>query len=1200
MVLVCFMVNRFCFSLTPLFLPFLCSAAPVDYARQVQPLFEEHCTDCHAAGDTDGDFALDTFAALMKGGENGPALLAGRADDSLLVKFLEGRSGKTGKNQFMPPGKRDHLKAEEIALIKQWINEGAHGPVASTTSVDPLAKLPKITSQSAVKPIHAIAVDAAGKVAALGRYGCVELVDAATMKLVRKIEGIVGKPGAMSFSKDGAMLFVGAGEAGISGVAYAVQVSDGAIVKAFEGHRDALHAVALSPDGKTLATGGYDQKIRLWDIVTGKEAVTIAGHNGSINGLAFRPDGKVLASASADRTIKLWHAVTGARLDTLSQPLKEQFCVVFTADGKRLLAGGADSRIRVWNVSSEAREGSNPIQMSKFAHEGAVLSLTFSNDGKTLMSSASDKSIKLWNAADINERLALEKQSDWSPAVAWQGSSTVIAARLDGTTARYASDTGKPVVLAAAPAKPKAKQAAPTAPALPVLEQLEPRGFQTGATTMLKMTGKNLTGITAVKTSDPRVQITAQGGVLTVVAAKDVPRGAMDVSVITAKGESAKLKLHADDLPQGAGTALPRNAWGTLSATGQQDQHKFHAQAGQTIVLDLAAKRLDSKALNLMLEVLGSDGKPLATSRGLDSGSDPFIAFTTPATGDYTARVHQITLDGSVNHVYRLTIGALPYVTGIWPLSVKANAESEVKLIGHHLPMTSVKVKAGASGEVMLSAPGIRSRAALSVRVSDMPQVSEREPNDSIQTAMPLNAPVEAHGQFSKPGSGEGEDADHYSFTATKGERWMIETLADLAASPADTRIDILNEKGEAVTRVQLQAVRDSAVTFRSVDADNPDIRLVNWEEMELNEFVYFQGDVARIFRMPRGPDAGALHYAIGNKRRAYFDTTATNHALDDPAYVVQPVMEGSKLVPNGLPVFTLNYGNDDAGDRSIGHDSRLTFTAPADGKYMVRVSDSRGWSGKRYVYRLNVRRPAPDFSVTLEGNDQTIGAGGSMGFSLRATRRDDFDGPITVTVEGVPQGFFVSSPVVIQEGHVLASGTIFAAADAPNMADWSKVTVTASALVDGKPVTRSVNNLGTIKLGPVPKFVAFLEADQDGKPKPRTGMEPELITVSPGKITKAWIRVQRQGDEGIINFDVHSLPHGVIINDIGLNGVQVRAKETEREIEFVCAKWVPAQERLAHACVSSARVEADSGGLATSFPVRIKIVRTADAVTQR
>ena len=81
---------------------------------------------------------------------------------------------------------------------------------------------------------------------------------------------------------------------------------------------------------------------------------------------------------------------------------------------------------------------------------------------------------------------------------------------------------------------------------------------------------------------------------------------------------------------------------------------------------------------------------------------------------------------------------------------------------------------------------------------------------------------------------------------------------------------------------------------------------------------------------------------------------------------------------------------------------------------------------------------------------------------------------------------------------------------------------------------------------------------------------------------------------DGILNFDVHGLPHGVIVDDIGLNGIQVREKETDREIRFACAKWVPAQERLIHCAVSSARAEADSAGLATSFPVLLRVVPEA------
>jgi len=99
--------------------------APVDFAAKIAPLFEEHCIDCHSADDPDGELSLETFESLLKGGKTEKAIMPGNAQDSLLVKFLEGRSGKEGKNKFMPPGKKEHLKADEIALIRQWIDAGA-------------------------------------------------------------------------------------------------------------------------------------------------------------------------------------------------------------------------------------------------------------------------------------------------------------------------------------------------------------------------------------------------------------------------------------------------------------------------------------------------------------------------------------------------------------------------------------------------------------------------------------------------------------------------------------------------------------------------------------------------------------------------------------------------------------------------------------------------------------------------------------------------------------------------------------------------------------------------------------------------------------------------------------------------------------------------------------------------------------------
>src|SRR5207253_6995838 len=93
---------------------------PIDFAAKIAPIFQERCIDCHSANDPDGDLNLETFEGLIKGGKTGKVIEPGKANDSLLVKFIEGRSGKEGKNKFMPPGKKEHLKAEEIALIRQW------------------------------------------------------------------------------------------------------------------------------------------------------------------------------------------------------------------------------------------------------------------------------------------------------------------------------------------------------------------------------------------------------------------------------------------------------------------------------------------------------------------------------------------------------------------------------------------------------------------------------------------------------------------------------------------------------------------------------------------------------------------------------------------------------------------------------------------------------------------------------------------------------------------------------------------------------------------------------------------------------------------------------------------------------------------------------------------------------------------------
>lgn len=758
---------------------------------------------------------------------------------------------------------------------------------------------------------------------------------------------------------------------------------------------------------------------------------------------------------------------------------------------------------------------------------------------------------------------------------------------------------------------PKAKKEAAKSvmvakPAKLELTSITPRAAHIGGELLVSLVGKNFTEDTQAMASHPglKVQIAKQSvkaasARLKITAGAEVPRGAYDVWLKNASGESAKLKVYADEIKPTVTkaadfkeapvslAALPASVWGVLTETGQHDVYRFTAKAGEELVLDLAVAQVGSVAKSPTLEIVDANHTVLAVNRGLDSGSDPFLAWKAPADGDYHILVSNTTMDGSANHAYRLTVGALPYVTGWSPLTVQVGKETQVTLIGHHLgDKATATMKADKEGmaNVPLDTKALRFRTMPSLRVSALAQVSKVEGNDDIAKAQVVSSSANINGLLAKAG-----DTDHFAFDAKKGQTWIIETLAAQAGSPADTKLEVLHPDGKPVARLLMQAVRDSYNNFRSVDANNPDIRLQNWEEMELNEYVWFNGDVMKIIRMPRGPDGGCFFYVSDAKRRAYFDTSATSHSLDEPCYVVEPYPLGSTITTNGLPIFTLNYQNDDSGDRKTGRDSRLTFTAPADGRFVVRVTDTRGWGGGRFVYSLAIREPKPDFSVKLAGMNPTVMPGASVGFSFRADRQDNFDEPIQIDITGVPAGYWATSPLIIEAGHDLISGSLHAMPDAVKDADWSKLKITATS----KGLNHDAGTFGKVTLGAKPKFIIVLEPDAGGKPvmrDPAAETKPLELTLAPGQTVKAWLRAIREDNKDLLSLDVHGLPHGVIIDDIGLNGVQIRAGENERPIVFRAANWMTDCESLCHGAISSARNEHDSAGLQTSFPILMKI----------
>jgi hypothetical protein len=365
---------------------------------------------------------------------------------------------------------------------------------------------------------------------------------------------------------------------------------------------------------------------------------------------------------------------------------------------------------------------------------------------------------------------------------------------------------------------------------------------------------------------------------------------------------------------------------------------------------------------------------------------------------------------------------------------------------------------------------------------------------------------------------------------------------------------------------------------------------------MALNQYLYMQGEVCRLFRWPLGPDSGFLLYSRHGGRRTYFDTTASAHANYETCYIVEPRPPGAAPAPNGLPLFTLYYENDDDGDRELGADSRLRFQAPESGVYLVRVSDVRGFGGERHQYRLTARRAAPDFRVALDSPSNAINAGSGKELRAAAKRLDGFEGEIRVDIDGVPAGFTVSSPLIIQAGHDEAKGCIFAAAGAvdPGAEAWAKIRIRASAEIGGRLVEREVKPPVSFKLEGKPALtVELLPLDPSGQAAAAGEPHALELAIAPGEMIKAHLRIQRHGHKERATFGIENLPHGVIVEDVGLNGVLIPEGETERVVFIFCFDWVPQTRRLAYAVCNEA-------GRQTTRPFLLEVKsRRADSALQ-
>ncbi len=383
-------------------------SASKDFKRDIQPIFEKRCTGCHSATATMGSLNLETHEGLMRGGNNGPVVVPGKARESMLYLSVVGKAPNIGRMPFS----NDVMPDEEAEAIREWIDEGA-------------------AAETKPQQIYTLAWRPDGKTIALGGYTDVRLIDASTQAETGKLSGHVDAVRALAWSKDGQLLAAAGGAPGRKGEVK-VWRADGSFVATISGHSDCIYSVAFSPDGKTLATSSYDKLIKLWDPMTGKELRTLKDHIDAIYSIAFTPDGKRLVSGAADRSVKVWNPETGERLFTMSEPTDGVNTIAISPDGKRIAAAGQDKTIRVWRLEEKAAV----LEASMIAHEDAILKIAFSRDGKLLLSSAADRTLKLFRAADLTEIKMFGGQPDWTYGLEYSPDGQRVAlGRMNGTFA---------------------------------------------------------------------------------------------------------------------------------------------------------------------------------------------------------------------------------------------------------------------------------------------------------------------------------------------------------------------------------------------------------------------------------------------------------------------------------------------------------------------------------------------------------------------------------------------------------------------------------------------------------------------------------------------------------------------------------------------------------------------------------------------
>jgi WD40 repeat protein len=313
-------------------------SGPASYAKGVADVLDAKCAGCHGSALAENKLNLETIAGMRKGGKRGPALVPGKADESLLFKMAAHRIAPA-----MPPEKKKDLPPltpEELGLLKQWIDGGARDdsePSPAPAKPPELGPLP-----SGVHPINALDLTPDGHRVASGRANVVEVFD----------------------------------------------VDSGASIISLGGHRDLIQSVRFAPDARRLAAGSFGV-VTLWDCPLVTARTTFAGSPEPIKAMVATRDGKALITGGPEKAIRFWNTADGKILRTVSL-LAGTTSLALSADDSLVAAVGSDGAVRIIKVADGKQRHVLNVQ-------GATLtSADFLPEGESMVTLGNDGTARIW------------------------------------------------------------------------------------------------------------------------------------------------------------------------------------------------------------------------------------------------------------------------------------------------------------------------------------------------------------------------------------------------------------------------------------------------------------------------------------------------------------------------------------------------------------------------------------------------------------------------------------------------------------------------------------------------------------------------------------------------------------------------------------------------------------------------------------